>query len=163
MKRIIIFLLLVAVIGGVAYWQMTDDSRIGAWNPKNATYQIEGVDTSLSDGSLGDVAMFGEPTYGDLNGDGTNDAGVVLVRASEGSGTFYYITAAIYDEGKWYGTNSFLMGDRIAPQTVEIRDGILIANYAERNPGEPFTTRPSRGVSRYLRLIDGALTEVEQP
>jgi hypothetical protein len=44
-----------------------------------------------------------------------------------------------------------LIADRIAPQTTEYRDGLVVVNYAERRPGEPFTTPPSVGKSLWLK------------
>jgi hypothetical protein len=49
-------------------------------------------------------------------------------------------------------------GDRIAPQTTEyhgfsgLPGGYIIVNYADRNPGEAMTTRPSVGKSVWLKL-----------
>ena len=58
------------------------------------------------------------------------------------------------------GTNAVLLGDRIAPQTTRIVDGLIEVNYADRAPGEPMTARPSVGVTKRLRVTDGRLVEV---
>jgi hypothetical protein len=47
----------------------------------------------------------------------------------------------------------------VAPQTSQVRDGELVVNYADRRPGEPMTTQPSIGVSKYLKVADGKLVE----
>ena len=49
------------------------------------------------------------------------------------------------------------MGSRIAPQTTNVsmnskHKNVIVVNYADRNPGEPMTTRPSLGKSAYLKL-----------
>lgn len=141
---------------------------------KNATYILGGESVTLVDGSASVAAapgsaskittqIFGAPTEGDIDGDGTKDAAFLLVQSTGGSGTFYYLAVALSTNGGVRGTNGLLLGDRIAPQTVEVRNGVIIANYADRNVGEPMTARPSLGVSKYARVINGVLTEIAQP
>ena len=107
--------------------------------------------------------MFGVPVVGDLDGDKDSDAAVMLVDTPGGTGTFYYIAAAINTGHGYQGTNAILLGDRIAPQTMEIRDGVIIANYADRKPDEPFSADPSVGKSLYAKVVDGKLVEVPAP
>lgn len=108
--------------------------------------------------------IFGNEAFGDLTADGRMDVGFVMTQNLGGSGTFYYAAVATRSAGGgWVGTNGVLLGDRIAPQTTEIRAGILIVNYADRKPGEPFTTQPSMGVTKYLRVVNGVLVESSAP
>ncbi len=98
------------------------------------------------------LTMFGEPTFGDVDADGDQDAAVLLVNETGGSGLFYYAALAIKNsDGSYQATNSLLLGDRIAPQTVEIRDGQIIYNYADRKPDESMTAQPSIGQSLYVQ------------
>jgi hypothetical protein len=69
--------------------------------------------------------------FGDLNEDGNEDAALFLVHQPGGSGTFYYIAAALNANGGFRGTNAVLLGDRIAPQTIEIRDGVVNRSYTD--------------------------------
>ena len=177
-------LILIAVIFLLAIWYFghggVSTKNIEALNgnasikndPLNATYQINETptlfvngraETEAAPGSATKIVdqVFGEPVYGDLNGDGASDAGVILVDQPGGTGTFYYLAAAINQNGNYVGTNAILLGDRIAPQNIEIRSGTLIANYADRNPGEPFSTQPSMGKSLYARLSNNQLVKVE--
>lgn len=98
------------------------------------------------------VEIFGQPVYGDLNGDGMEDAAMFLVQNSGGSGTFFYVVLAINEGKKFRGTNAMLLGDRIAPQNINIIDGRAVANFAERKPGEPMTAQPSVGKSIWVHL-----------
>lgn len=62
----------------------------------------------------------------------------------------------------YIGSQAFLLGDRIAPQTTAMDEGrtvrgtkrqnVIVINYAVRLPGEPFTARPSAGRSVWLKL-----------
>jgi hypothetical protein len=103
---------------------------------------------------------FGNEATGDLNSDGTPDTALLLTQSGGGSGTFYYVVVALKTKDGYMGTNAVLLGDRIAPQTTELRDGTVIVNYADRKPGEAMTTLPSVGVSKYLKVVDGVLTAV---
>ena len=142
-------------------------------NPLNATYVIEGQSVTLVNGKAEvDVApgsatkiattVFGGPVRGDLNGDGKEDMALMLVQNPGGSGTFYYVATAINDDGV-KGTNAILLGDRIAPQNISIKNGQIMANYADRNPREPMTMRPSLGVTKYMAFDGTKLNVVIQP
>ena len=127
-------------------------------NYKNITYEIEGRAVKLEN----ETRYFGNEAFGDLNGDGTEDVAFILTQSPGGSGTFFYIAVALKTAAGYQGTNAILLGDRIAPQTTEIRNSEVIVNYADRNPGEPMTTPPSLGVSKYLKIDNNRLVEVAQ-
>jgi hypothetical protein len=140
-----------------------DNSDNVAKDPQNATYTIEGDKVTLIDGKSadGNTTMFGEPTVGDLNGDGANDAGVILVVTGNGSGTFYYAAAALNNTKSYTydGTNSIILGDRIAPQTKDIQDEVYTVNYADRPEGAPMTEQPSVGVTKNFKVNGTTLVE----
>lgn len=131
---------------------------------KNMSYVIDGttftlvdgkasVDTAPGSASKDIVTLFGEPVYGDINDDGIKDAALLLVRNGGGSGEFYYAVMAIASRGlqnNYVATNALFLGDRIAPQTVEIHNGQALYNYAERKEGEAMTVQPSIGKSLYI-------------
>jgi hypothetical protein len=140
------------------------------FDPRNATYIIEDqpvtlvdgrseVPLELSSGSKIITQYFGNGASGDINGDGVVDIAFLLTQSSGGSGTFYYIVAVLGGRDEHHPTNTVFLGDRIAPQSTEVRDGKLIVNFAERNPGEGMTTAPSVGVSKYFEIKDGLLVE----
>ena len=82
-------------------------------------------------------------------------------RPPGGSGTFFYVAAALNREGTYRGTNGILFGDRISPQTIQIRNGVVVANYADRQPGEAMAVPPSVGKTKYLILKRGQLEEIK--
>jgi len=102
---------------------------------------------------------FGNEAFGDLNGDGKDDIAFLLTQETGGSGTFFYIVVAIQTKTGYEGTNAVYLGDRIAPQSTTILNGEILVNYAERKLGEPFTTQPSLGVSKYFKVQAGKLIE----
>jgi len=147
-------------------------SQTVAADPLNATYTIEGSEIRLAGGcsqlqTAPGSAMrtrtlaFGNPVYGDLDGDGDEDAAVILVQDPGGSGTFYYIGAALGVKGGYRGTNAVLLGDRVTPLKVDIRNGVIFIDYRDRRPEEPMAIPPSIGNSAYLTLKSGNLTAIK--
>ncbi len=178
-RTITLIVIAIVVIVGIILWPKGDtntpvekqENTILPASYKNATYTIEGKVISLVDGySEIEVApgsaskivtrYFGNEAEGDLNGDGIPDVAFLLTQESNGSGTFYYVVAALKAASGYEGTNAMFLGDRIAPQTTEIRNGTIIVNYADRGEGEPMTARPSRGVSKYLHVENERLIEI---
>ncbi|MEK7514881.1 MAG: hypothetical protein AAB608_00670 [Patescibacteria group bacterium] len=161
-----IILLIVVLGGGWLLWQKGDTTLEYASDYGNAAYTIEGKRVQLVEGAAeaeGVITQeFGNEVMGDFSGDGIADVAFILAQQPGGTGTFYYIAVARGAEGGYVGTNALLLGDRIAPQTTEIRDGAIIVNYADRKPGEPMTADPSVGVSRTFRMESGILKEITQ-
>ena len=138
---------------------------------KDASYEIEGMSIKLADGfseveqvpgsaSKLITRYFGSEATGDLSGDGTPDVAFVLTQNPGGSGTFYYVVVAVQTPSGYQGTNAMFLGDRIAPQTTEIRNGRLIVNYNDRKPDEPMIARPTVSVSKQFEIANGKLVEV---
>ena len=138
-----------------------------AQDPLNTSYTIDGKLVVLKNGQSEELIpdstskiitkIFEANTQGDINGDGLSDTAVILTQDRGGSGTFFYIAAAIKTEQGYTGTNAVLLGDRIAPQPSQIQNGEIIANYADRKPGEDFSIQPSVGKSMYLEFKNNLL------
>lgn len=170
---IITILLVILVFSAIIFLQKPDDTirtQQGAATHKDATYAIEHIsitlrngisETTLAPGSASRTVTryFGNEAIGDVNGDGKEDIAFLLTQSGGGSGTFYYAVVALKTDNGYIGTNGVLLGDRIAPQTTEIRNGSIIVNYADRAKNEPLTTKPSIGTSKYLSIHGGILVE----
>jgi hypothetical protein len=184
MKKILIIAIMPVVIVivfvialGIYKFNFTNDDiyieKGGRIDSKDASYIINGEVITLKNGlaesnivpnssSKTVTRYFGNDAVGDLNNDNLTDVAFLLTQDNSGSGTFYYITVALANKDGYYGLNALLLGDRISPQTTEIRNGEVIVNYAERKDGEPFTASPSLGVSRYFKVINNQLEEVDK-
>ena len=184
MKQLLLGIALLAVIGGgIWYWQRISNDVVerppveagtptqSPQTPRDISVVIEDRAITLVNGeSIAELVpgsasrmitrYFGNEATGDLNGDGMVDTAFLITSDSGGSGTFYYVVVALKIADSYQGTNAVLLGDRIAPQTTEIREGELIVNYADRKPGEPMTARPSVGVSKYFMVIGQTLVEI---
>ena len=93
----------------------------------------------------------------DLNDDGREDVVFLLTQQRGGSGTFFYAVAALNTKAGYLGSDGYLLGDRIAPQTTVVsrnprHKNVIVVNYGDRRPGEPMTAQPSVGKSVYLKL-----------
>jgi hypothetical protein len=161
--------LLAIAIGGFYVFSAEDrDENIASLDHRDATYLIEGVNVTLRDGTAKTDAKegsaskvvttyFGNELKTDLDGDGREDIAFLLTQQKGGSGTFFYVVAALNTVNGYVGSDGYLLGDRIAPQTTEASQNprhkhVIVVNYADRATGEPMTAKPSVGKSAYLKL-----------
>jgi hypothetical protein len=146
-------------------------ARADGATPRDATYEIDGESVTLHGGVYEAAAApdsaevvstryFGNEAVGDLNADGKDDTAFILRRTGAGSGTFYYLTAALTTESGYQGLNAILLGDRIAPQQTDIREGVIAANYVVRADGEPMTATSTVATTTYAKVVDGRLIQV---
>ncbi|MHB8132659.1 MAG: META domain-containing protein [Anaerolineaceae bacterium] len=137
---------------------------------KDITVDINGIPIKLSNGQAEMESApgsskktifryFGNESFGDLNGDGKEDVAFLFTQEAGGSGTFFYVVAALQIKTGYEGTNAVLLGDRIAPQSTSILEGEILVNFADRQKDEPFTTQPSVGISKYFKINDSKLIE----
>lgn len=133
---------------------------------KSAKFLIEGQPVKLENGFNATEAVpgskittrfFGNEVIADLNGDGREDAAFILTQDRGGSATFFYAVAALNTDHGYVGSDGYLLGDRIAPQSTNLSPNtrhkyVVVFNYADRALGEPMTVRPSLGKSVFLKL-----------
>ena len=122
-------------------------------NYKEIEYMIEGKSLGIG----GELNYFGNELFTDLNDDGRDDVVFLVTHQSGGSGTFYYAVSALDTGNGYIGSDGYLLGDRIAPQSTELSQNpkhvnVIVVNYEDRAIGEPMTTQPSIGKSAYLKL-----------
>lgn len=100
-----------------------------------------------------------EQLFGDLNGDGTEDAVVTLVVDPGGSGTFTYLALVLNEAGIPKPLAAVLLGDRIILKSMEIQPGIITVTMLSRKPDEPMSTEPTVEVIRKFTLRGETLLE----
>jgi hypothetical protein len=146
-------------------------------NPQNATYLVDGKEVTLVNGVSEQEAApgsatkivtkyFGNAVEIDLNSDGLMDSGFLLTQDGGGSGTFFFVAAALNTGSSTQGTNTILLGDRIAPQSTNVDPNNpvqFVVNYMERKLSDPMSAPPSVAVSRTFKLDNGKLVEVGTP
>jgi len=111
----------------------------------------ENIDNSSNNADQTVTHYFGNEAKGDVDGDGVEDRAYIITEDGGGSGTFYYVAVALKKPTKEIFAGKVLLGDRIAPQTTNIQDGIITINYADRGPSDSFVVKPYIGKS--LRLV----------
>jgi len=170
-KVIIVVVIIIILVGLGGYYIINKAPKLVAFDPMNASYTVEGASIKLIDGQAETEAApgsvetistryFGNVADGDLNNDGVSDTAFLLMQDGGGTGVFFYVVAVLKLKDGYKTTDATFIGDRIAPQTTEIKDGKLIVNYADRRPDEPMSATPSIGVSRYFVLDGNVLKEV---
>ncbi len=159
MKRLILLAILgVGLLVGAFYafnWYIYDQKQgFAAGDYKAAEFIIDGQRVRIDNAT---TRYFGNDLKTDLDGDGREDVVFFITQSPGGSGTFYYVVGSLNTERGYVGTDAVLIGDRIAPQTIDLSTNpqhqrVIAVNYADRAAGEPMTTSPSVGTSMYLKL-----------
>lgn len=141
---------------------------------RNASYTLPNFTGDLfayqlTDGkyTLGDptVTGFVEVTlldtfaFGDLNGDGVNDAAVLLAQNFGGTGVFVSVNAAVNDGGQPRHTASFMIDDRPQIVNLDIRDGEIFLDAVVHAFDDPACC-PELSVTRSFKLSGASLTLV---
>lgn len=192
MRKSIFYILAVIIILTAAYLALKDTSpnptptqNQTSFDTRNSSFKVEGAPVTLVNGiaetGLASIPgaklttrYFGNEIKHDFDNDGRDDALFLVTQDGGGSGTFFYVVAVLNTDHGYVGSNSYPLGDRIAPQSTNIdegtttlgtkRDNVIVVNYAIRKPNEPMTTPPSVGKSVWLKLDPTTLEfgEVEQ-
>ena len=105
------------------------------------------------------LKVVGPNAFGDLNGDGTDDAAVVLAQDLGGSGTFMTLAAVISDQGIPRYQAGTSLGDRVQVNSIAIRDGIIRVTLTGHGPSDPMCC-PTQSQTRSFRLDGTKLPEI---
>jgi heat shock protein HslJ len=97
--------------------------------------------------------------FGDLNGDGADDAAVILIESSGGSGSFIYLAAVINEGGVPVNVATHLVGDREQVQAISIEEGEITLDMVAHGPDDPMCC-PTQEVTKVYQLQDDQLVEV---
>ncbi|MES2306582.1 MAG: hypothetical protein V4558_13820 [Gemmatimonadota bacterium] len=138
---------------------------------QNASFTINGALITLVNGvssapienssARTTTRYLGREAVGDLNGDGLEDIAFWVTQDAGGSGTFYYVVVALQKPSEYTTTNAFLVGDRIAPESMQIRADAreLHVNFIGRKPGEPMSAPPSEPKVLLLKVTPNGILE----
>jgi heat shock protein HslJ len=98
---------------------------------------------------------------GDLNGDGVDDAVVVLVESSGGSGNFYYLAVVLNQDGNPENVATQLLGDRMQIESVTIDGAEITVEAVAHGPDDPMCC-PTQKVTLTYRFDREKLTKVSE-
>ena len=133
-------------------------------DPSSATFAFDDGPITLSmgrnEGASGEeTILLNKFAYGDINADGKEDTALLLARYGAGSGTFLYLGAYISGPVTYRGSKVTYIGDRIAPQSISIKQGVVTVEYLDRRPDEALAAEPTVLISRQFTYRAGEFEE----
>ncbi len=99
--------------------------------------------------------------FGDLDGDGVEDAAVLLAENSGGSGTFIYVAAVLNRNGNPQDLATQLLGDRVQVNSLSIEDGEIVLYMITHGPDDAMCCPTQRVVQTY-ELRDDELVQTSE-
>lgn len=140
---------------------------------RNAQYQVEYISggvVQLNNGQYSEPAAPGSAAlatvdlsdfvaFGDLTGDGMDDAAVILMSSGGGTGTFYDLVVMTDQGGVPTQIASTFLGDRVQIRSLVIKNGQVAVNMITQGPGDSMAF-PTLQVNRVFEL-QLQLVEVE--
>jgi uncharacterized membrane protein/heat shock protein HslJ len=106
------------------------------------------------------IMLSDQVAFGDLNGDGPEDAVVVLISNPGGSGTFRHLGVVINEKGSPQHLASELLGDRVRVKSLSVRSGEISVQMMTHGPKDPMCC-PTYQVTRNFVLQEGKLVMAE--
>ena len=117
----------------------------------------------VAEGSATELVITVEQaSLGDLNGDGLEDAAVVLATDPGGSGRFYTLHALTGTAGKPTDAGSVFLGDRIVLRGVAVEAGGVSVDLLDRREDDPMSAPPMIPRQRRYELKEAGLIESER-
>ena len=98
---------------------------------------------------------------GDIDGDGTEDAWVLLNESSGGTGQILYLAAVTHTAGEPRNLGTIAIGDRVDVISLEADDPDVRLDYVTAAPGEPACC-PTLMIRGVYGLKDGQPTELSR-
>ncbi len=105
------------------------------------------------------VNTTGYAAFGDLNGDAVDDAAVVLVTRTGGTGVFYYLATVLNQDGEPVHTGTAMLGDRVVLNDLFIEDETVVLDMIRSGPSDPLCC-PTEPVEQIYALDGEDLTLV---
>jgi heat shock protein HslJ len=96
---------------------------------------------------------------GDLDGDGIEEAAVLLMESSGGSGSFLYLAVLSRAGEGLESIGTFLLGDRVQVRSVHIEREEVILSLVQHGKKDPLCC-PTYNARKVLAFVDGILAEV---
>jgi heat shock protein HslJ len=133
-------------------------SASGRVKLNNGTYKEKVVPDSAAELV---VTLSDKIAFGDLNGDGEEDAAVILVTDPGGTGTYRYLAVVTNQNGSPENVASQLLGDRIKVKSLSIRSGEISVEMITHGPNDPMCC-PTLEVTQDYLLQGGKLVVVTE-
>ena len=96
------------------------------------------------------------PVLHDMDGDGIDEAAVLLSKSSGGSGVSTYLAVVSCRDGRAINVGTTGLGNRVMIRSIAGKEGAIVVEVVATGPGEPLCC-PTRNVRNTYRLRDGNL------
>jgi basic membrane protein A len=130
---------------------------------RNAEYQVEYTASGtakLANGEYREPAAPGSATeivvklsekiaFGDLTGDGVDEAAVILISDPGGSGTFYDLAVMTDQGGVPVQLASVVLGDRVKVNSLTIQAGEVVVDMVTQGPNDAMPNPTENVIKRY--------------
>ena len=113
---------------------------------------VNGAYTTGSGADQYSVQMLDMVALGDMNGDGVNDAAILLVENGGGSGQFESVIAVLNNGGVPTQAGYAKLGDRVLVHSLEIAGGTLNLKLVVQGPNDPMCC-PSQVEAQSYRMV----------
>jgi len=133
---------------------------------KNATYMLPfyGRTVTLTDGvyredsgaEIYSANLIGAAAFGDLNGDGLEDAAVILVESGGGTGQFESVVVMVNQSGVPAQAGVAQLGDRVQVNSLAIQDGRVMLDMLVQGPNDALCC-PTQPVTQAYQLFTNGL------
>ena len=108
------------------------------------------------------ITLSDKVAYGDLNGDGKEDAAVILITNSGGSGTFRYLAVVLDQKGAPNHAASLFLGDRVKVRSLSVSSGKIVLKMRTHTPNDPMCC-PTLDMTRNYLLQGNTLVVAQKP
>jgi len=103
-----------------------------------------------SEGGSQSITILDQGVRGDLNGDGIQDAVVLLVYWRGGTGVFDYLAAVLNDHGNPRHVSSVKLGDRVEIRSLKLKNGQITAKLTVQGWNDPLCCPTKRITKRFV-------------
>lgn len=122
----------------------------------NGVYQETVDETSAS--FITNLSLY-HSTFGDLNGDGMDDAAAMLLDSPGGSGSFLYLYGVLDQGSALTSTAGVMLGDRYKIEDFRIENGQVMIEVIRHGPDDPMCC-PSEEATLLYIVQNGRMVEI---
>jgi len=119
----------------------------------------DGTFTTNSSAETFTASLQPEVAFGDLNGDGAEDAAVLLAENGGGTGVFVSLTAVLNENGAPMQVATAFIDDRPIIGALEISNGKIILDVTIHGPNDPMVS-PTMKVSETYQMPGTGITSL---
>lgn len=153
-------------VPGITLEQLRNAEYPSEWTRSGKALLADGqYRESPSPGAATEVVVKATPYYalGDLDGDGTEDAVIILESDPGGSGVFFDLVPVLNQQGQPHVLAPLSLGDRVEVRGVTVREGEVEVRLLKHGPDDPQCC-PSLDVTLRYRLgPNGFINEGQEP